>query len=154
MADVKCVGHETKLVDCSYSTTGVCNKYYWRHKKDIGVVCGSTPVQEPYGDIRLVDGSSALQGRVEIYGRSGYGTVCGSDIILNFAKVVCRQLGYSSTDAKLLPSDVVNVGVGQTWITEKVCHGDEKRLDLCEFHGWGFNTGSSYRLDVGVSCEN
>ena len=48
------------------------------------------------GDIRLVEGSSALEGRVEICKNNVWGTVCHDNWWNRLsARVVCRQLGYS-----------------------------------------------------------
>ncbi len=47
------------------------------------------------GDIRLVDGNSTLEGRVEICTSKTWGTVCDSNWDVNDVWVVCRQLGLS-----------------------------------------------------------
>ena len=52
-----------------------------------------------YGDIKLVDGSSQNEGRVEICIDNQWGTVTDDGWSINNAKVVCQQLGYP-TDGK------------------------------------------------------
>ena len=56
----------------------------------------TTPVCCNDGDIRLVGGSVARQGRVEICYNNQWGTVCDDFFGSPEARVVCRQLGYST----------------------------------------------------------
>ena len=48
------------------------------------------------GDIRLVNGSVANEGRVEICYDNQWGTACDDSFSSPEATVVCRQLGYST----------------------------------------------------------
>ena len=47
------------------------------------------------GAIRLADGKSEREGRVEICSTERWGTVCDNQWTINHTAVVCRFLGYS-----------------------------------------------------------
>ena len=49
------------------------------------------------GEIRIVNGSTALQGRVEVCVDGNWGTICDAGWGAPEAMVACRQLGFSPT---------------------------------------------------------
>ena len=49
------------------------------------------------GDIRLIDGSNELEGRVEVCVDGVWGTVCSDLWGTEESSVACRQLGFSQT---------------------------------------------------------
>ena len=46
--------------------------------------------------VRLVDGPNELEGRLEVYYNSSWGTVCDDGFTYLAAYVVCYMLGYGS----------------------------------------------------------
>ena len=55
--------------------------------------------------IRLVGGSSAREGRVEVCVSNRWGTVCDDSWSSTDARVVCRQMGFSTSGTKLIDNN-------------------------------------------------
>lgn len=55
-----------------------------------------------HGDLHLADGSSSLEGRVEMCYNEEWGTICDDGWRGNMnVVVICRQLGFNSQDSKM-----------------------------------------------------
>ena len=129
----------------------------------LGLACDFTcalPAPEPTtpapsvdgeGTLRLVDGTSAYEGRVEILHNNEWGTVCDDDWDLQDATVVCEQLfGTDALEAKT--SAFFGQGSGPLWMDAVSCAGDEAALSDCPFDGWG-NHDCGHNEDAGVVCS-
>ena len=53
------------------------------------------------GAVRLVGGWGSYEGNVQVCNSGEWGYVCGNSWDNNDAKVVCRQLGYSTSSNRL-----------------------------------------------------
>lgn len=98
----------------------------------------------------MVNGQHSCQGRVEIYHRGTWGTVCDDDWVLNNARVVCQQTGcgiavYAHTNAYF------GYGTGPIHLDNVNCYGAETDLTKCKSLGWDkHNCG--HHEDAGVTC--
>ncbi|XP_074398259.1 T-cell differentiation antigen CD6 isoform X5 [Zonotrichia albicollis] len=81
--DVGCQGHERHLWECPATTT----EHDCSHKEDAGVVCSE------HQEWRLSGGRDACAGRVEVFFRGTWSTVCNSTWYDTEAAVLCRSLG-------------------------------------------------------------
>ncbi len=101
--------------------------------------------------MRLVDGSVASEGRVEIFHDGQWGTVCDDDWDINDASVVCRQLGYLEATTAW-QSAHFGQGSGEIFMDDVDCDGSDKRLGDCDFRGWGVHN-CGHGEDASVTCE-
>ena len=100
--------------------------------------------------MRLVGGSGPHEGRVEIYHRGDWGTVCSFSWNLQDAAVVCRQLGYGRAVAALV---TYGGGSGPIWYGYVYCSGSEASLTQCAHHGLGVHD-CDHSEDAGVICAS
>ena len=67
------------------------------------------------------------------------------------AKVVCRQLGYSTLNAVAHSNAFYGRGSGTIWLDQVTCSGFESRLSDCSSNVWG-NNDCGHSEDVGIKC--
>ncbi|CAJ1053758.1 uncharacterized protein LOC121905209 [Xyrichtys novacula] len=142
MDDVSCFGNETSLADCRHPGFGVHN---CAHVEDAGVVC------ETEGEVRLVNGRSSCSGRVEIFHRGQWGTVCDDSWDIRDANVVCRQLDCGAARSAL-SNAAFGQGSGPIWLDDVSCFGNEPSITDCRHPGFG-NHNCGHVEDASVICE-
>ncbi len=105
------------------------------------------------GQIRLADGNSGTDGRVEVCNINVWGTVCDDAWDNNDANVVCRQLGLLPTGTSAIAHSRAFFGQGTGPITfDNVgCVGTEASLFDCPHNGVGVHNCAHFE-DAGVTC--
>ena len=104
------------------------------------------------GSVRLVDGSSSSEGRLEVYYQGAWGTVCDDYWDLQDAIVVCRQLGFPGAVRTASAATEFSAGDGPILLDSVQCSGDENTLADCPHEGW-FVHNCAHSEDAGVICS-
>ncbi|XP_040093333.1 neurotrypsin isoform X1 [Oryx dammah] len=140
--EVRCTGNELSIEQCPKSSWGEHN---CDHKEDAGVSC--TPPTD--GVIRLAGGEGGHEGRLEVYHRGQWGTVCNDGWTDLNTYVVCRQLGFKY--GKQASANHFRESMGPIWLDGVSCSGKEASFLQCSRRPWGSHD-CSHREDVGISC--
>ncbi|KAG9264048.1 deleted in malignant brain tumors 1 protein-like, partial [Astyanax mexicanus] len=133
--DVACSGSENSITSCSRASSQNCN-----HGEDAGVTCGV--------DIRLVNGNGFCSGRVEVYYKGQWGTVCDDGWDINDATVVCRQMRCGEA-LSVHSSAHFGAGSGPIQLDDVACSGSENSITGCH-RAASHNCG--HGEDAGVIC--
>ena len=125
------------------------------------------------GEARLVNGTTASEGRVEICYAGIWGSVCDSSWDNNDAAIICMQLGFQGTstaiylnlykladiiimynpsDATALSGSYFGDGDGPYHLNNVGCSGEEKNLLACSHSTIGYHTCTPGH-DAGARCD-
>ena len=105
------------------------------------------------GSVRLMGGTTPLEGRVEVFLLGHWGTVCDYNWDFVDAIVVCRQLGnLQAVEAPRYAA--FGAGSGPSWYYRVYCTGTERNLTECSKRF--SNTGSAcpHSRDAGAVCSS
>ncbi|KAJ8026063.1 Deleted in malignant brain tumors 1 protein [Holothuria leucospilota] len=143
LSQVDCFGNEEKLLDCGYTTPRGCQTNSYS-----SVACKAPATEN--GMVRLVGGSDMFSGRLEIFLKGEWGSVCDDDWDLTDANVVCRQLGYGNAIRHTVGSFPFGAGTGPILSCCLDCHGNEDDLVSCARSA---DILCYHTEDAGVICE-
>lgn len=101
--------------------------------------------------VRLVDGPTPREGRVEVWYSGRYGVVCDDLWDITDAAVVCRQLGYSGAEAAVGDAQYGEGRGLPIWLDDVRCSGSETRIEQCAHGGWGVHNCDHSEV-AGVKC--
>ena len=179
LSNVECDGNESSIISCADNTSDIqcdsgegaaiiCQGIYGHvHKySHICVYFNKDSVLHPLlfsdldntvqvscedGDIRLVDGSNPLEGRVEVCINNAWGTVCENSFSTSDAHVVCTQLGYRFNGTQVLYISEFSQGSGPIFLDKVACDGEEERIIECGGTAPGVHT-CTHNQDVAIRC--
>ncbi|KAM9703287.1 scavenger receptor cysteine-rich domain-containing protein DMBT1-like isoform 1-T2 [Menidia menidia] len=134
-----CFDDGTSLKKCSVQGFRTVN---CGHQHDAGAICAAP--------LRLVGGSGQCSGRVELFYKGEWGTVCDDDWQITTADVVCKQIGCGHAVAA--PTNAhFGRGSGPIWLDNVECEGQEAALTHCRHAGFGENN-CGHGEDASVIC--
>ena len=186
--DVACTGNENLLADCSHAGVGehncgvqqeeagvICNGRFFRFSLVVTIPCINccsliVTAECSETEVRLVDGRTPVDGRVEICLHGLWGSVCDDDWTVRHAAVVCQQLDYGggkphtpvilflyntacmSVSVPLSEHRVLSNGTFYH-LDDVACTGNENLLADCSHAGVGEHNCGVQQEEAGVICN-
>ena len=165
LSNLNCTGTESSIINCSHNGWG---STYCNQNSDASVKCaapkGNVSINSCMYNlvymicfivnvtIRLINGFTKYEGRVEVYYNGEWGTVCDDEWDLNDSEAVCRQLGFGPAIAARRNA-AYGQGSGTIWLDDLNCVGTELNIGYCSHMGWGNHDCSHYE-DAGIKCAD
>jgi len=140
LGGVRCNGTERHIDECPHA--GWAGHECRAHGRDVSVACRYTAV-------RLVEGYTPREGRLEVLYNGSWGTMCDDQERFSHAaaKVVCYMLGYGRTGRFI---QGYGAGSGPIWLDDVYCSGTETSIEDCRHNGWGVHN-CTHRLAQFIS---
>ncbi|XP_035758004.1 scavenger receptor cysteine-rich type 1 protein M130-like [Egretta garzetta] len=137
--ELQCAGNESFLMFCP---RGSPRDQPCTHANTVGVTCTR---------FRLVNGSTACEGRVEVEVLGTWGTLCAPRWDLSDAHVLCRHLNCGFAES-IPRGGHFGRGTGPVWKDSFHCEGTEAHLRQCPMTALGASP-CSHENDAGVICS-
>uniref|UniRef100_A0AAZ3PNU7 Neurotrypsin n=1 Tax=Oncorhynchus tshawytscha TaxID=74940 RepID=A0AAZ3PNU7_ONCTS len=139
--EVRCTGNELTLEQCPKAAWGEHNCL---HSEDAGASC--TPLTD--GSVRLSGDSGSSEGRLEVFYRGQWGTVCDDGWTDSNTQVVYTLYTDRDTHTQYLLKSK-----GPILLDDVSCTGKEPSLSLCSRREW-LRHDCSHKEDVNVHCRD
>ena len=119
---------------------------------DVVYLC-TQPYSVPVADgvLRLQDGPSLNEGRLEIRYKNLFGGVCDDNFGASEAATACHQLGFAGAE-QVVPCCHGPRRHGEIWLDDVDCNSGEVWLYNCTHGGWGVEDCHLLE-EVGVKCN-
>ncbi|XP_069774015.1 scavenger receptor cysteine-rich domain-containing protein DMBT1-like isoform X3 [Narcine bancroftii] len=138
---LECNGEELFLSDCPLSA----GTHHCSQRNGVDVIC-----TDESWSLRLTNGGSRCDGRVEVYHNGSWGRVQDHVWSINDSNVVCAELGCGSA-ISAYNSSIYGESERPVWVNEVQCEGTESQLRNC--NTFALNYFSSNSRGVGVLCS-
>ncbi|WAR17670.1 DMBT1-like protein, partial [Mya arenaria] len=156
--DLECTGRENDIAQCMSKNWGITD---CTHEEDVWLSCCNKIMLlvDPHTPVRLVDGRTPAEGRLEVRMLDGWHSVCDSDFTPRDALVVCGMIGYtykvsdSNPPVSVYKNAYFGQGHGKVAIAELNCTGSESDIADCASRTWLINS-CTHQDDVGVGCDS
>ncbi|GLC38444.1 hypothetical protein PLESTM_000727800 [Pleodorina starrii] len=136
-----CKSTDTSFFSCNMTYTDSC-----AGGRLVGVSC-----YEPELKLRLADTiAGGMQGRVEVFVDGSWSNIDDAGFDEDNARVICRQLGFPSSAARVLSSLPYANNNPITKIWGLNCRGDESNIGACE--RTSITSGQRSSGAAGVAC--
>ncbi|XP_050572715.1 scavenger receptor cysteine-rich domain-containing protein SCART1-like [Cygnus atratus] len=140
--ELQCVGNESTILFCPW---GAPRDQPCTHGNGTHVTCTQ------YTGFRLVNGSTACAGRVEVEVLGTWGTLCASRWDLSDAHVLCRHLGCGFAES-IPGGGHFGRATGPVWRDSFHCDGTEAHLGQCPVTALGASP-CSHENAAAVICS-
>ncbi|KAJ8025368.1 Lysyl oxidase-like 4 [Holothuria leucospilota] len=109
------------------------------------------PPSENHPRIRFKAGKAFGEGRVEVFYRRQWGTVCSRGFSKESGNVLCREMGFG-TVREIINNGSMGQGVGPIWLWDMRCRGNEATIFDCP-HGRFNGSDCIHANDLGIICN-
>lgn len=104
--------------------------------------------------VRIVDGPSPSDGRVEVYWNDQWGTICDKNFDYDDGDVICKFLGYPEVEyVYFFTANKYGKGKGPMWFGDMKCKGNEDSPYKCNKAVYSPNGANDCDRVTSIACQ-